>query len=244
PRLLLHRILQRVAVNVPVRAHPALGLDHFNRIGRSGQDLCHEVVGVERNRRDQIFQFRLAELWRRGLRRLLGGPRWRQLRSRRRLVLCHCWKGCKHECAAGDNGTRSSQHFRQALHCSPLPCDESDKSDVSDKNRITISRGQCVADESSSRDSFLTPVQKRKALSFDKDPAHPPVCVKSAVTSRPIGRPFGDGERGLSSQSVDGGQEARSAPYIDCLGQYRLHVTGQRSSRPTPYKPLSAYLLF
>src|SRR5262249_42482476 len=39
-------------------------------------------------------------------------------------------------------------------------------------------------------------------------------------------------------------QEARSAPYTDCLGEYRLDVTGQRSSRPTPYNPLSAYLLF
>jgi hypothetical protein len=54
-----------------------------------------------------------------------------------------------------------------------------------------------VADESSSRDPFLTPVQKRKALSFDTDSARPPVCAKSAVTSRPIGRPFGDGERGV-----------------------------------------------
>jgi hypothetical protein len=48
---------------------------------------------------------------------------------------------------------------------------------------------------------------------------------------------------GLLDHFVDGAK-ARSAPYTDCLGEYRLHVTGQRSSRPTPYKPLSAYLLF
>jgi hypothetical protein len=48
----------------------------------------------------------------------------------------------------------------------------------------------------------------------------------------------------LLDHFVDGGKKRVRAPYTDCLGEYRLHVRGQRSSRPTPYKPLSAYLLF
>ena len=67
PRLLRHGVTQPIAVNVGMFVHPPRRRDHFYRIGRSRQYLRHQIVWIERNRRQQLFQLTLAEALRRNL---------------------------------------------------------------------------------------------------------------------------------------------------------------------------------
>jgi hypothetical protein len=54
--LLGHCIRQRFALQILVSIHPLLELDNFKWIGRSGECLSQQRVGVERDRRDQRVQ--------------------------------------------------------------------------------------------------------------------------------------------------------------------------------------------
>jgi hypothetical protein len=57
PRLLCHSVGQRFALQILVVIHPLLKLNYFQWIGRSGESLRQEWIGVERDRRDQRIQF-------------------------------------------------------------------------------------------------------------------------------------------------------------------------------------------
>ena len=70
PGLFLDLLLQRIALQGLARFEPAIGLHHFQRIGRRRQYICQQFVGIERNRRNQRLE-------------LLG---LQQLYSRRRLA--------------------------------------------------------------------------------------------------------------------------------------------------------------
>jgi hypothetical protein len=61
---------------VPRHFGPARRHRHLDRVGRRGQDLSQQGIGIERNRRDKLLELlltkRLLLLLRRLLRRVLG----------------------------------------------------------------------------------------------------------------------------------------------------------------------------
>jgi hypothetical protein len=52
PRLLCHGVCQRFAFQILIVIHPLLKLNYFQWIGRSGESLRQERVGVQRDRRN------------------------------------------------------------------------------------------------------------------------------------------------------------------------------------------------
>jgi hypothetical protein len=72
PRLLCHCVRQRFAFQILIVIHPLLKLNYFQWIGRSGERLRQQWIGVQRDRRDQRVQL----------------FRWK----RSCLLICHC--GC------------------------------------------------------------------------------------------------------------------------------------------------------
>jgi hypothetical protein len=56
PRLLGHSVRQRFALQILVVIHPLLKLNYFERIGRSGESLRQERIGVQRDRRNQRIE--------------------------------------------------------------------------------------------------------------------------------------------------------------------------------------------
>ena len=89
PGLLVDRRFQRIALQVLVGLHPAVGLHDFQRIGRGRQHIGEQLIRIERDRRDQrlellgLEQFGLRLGWRRAGRRL----RRRLARPARRLAV-------------------------------------------------------------------------------------------------------------------------------------------------------------
>src|SRR5262249_40427385 len=72
PILFVGRGLQRIAFEVLIGAGPAVGLDHFERIGRRHEDFGEQSVWIERNRCDDLIELVCAEQllgrrWSRGL---------------------------------------------------------------------------------------------------------------------------------------------------------------------------------
>ncbi len=55
-RLLVDLGLQRIALQRLVLLQPAIGLHHFQRIGRCCQHIGEQFVGIERDRRDQRLE--------------------------------------------------------------------------------------------------------------------------------------------------------------------------------------------
>jgi hypothetical protein len=47
-----HCVRQRFALQILIVIHPLLKLNYFQWIGGSGQSLCQELIGVQRDRRD------------------------------------------------------------------------------------------------------------------------------------------------------------------------------------------------
>src|SRR5262249_8423700 len=73
PSLLLDLCLEPIAVKVLVLTGPAFSLHHFERIGRSHQNLGQQGVWIERNRRDERIKLLGFE---RLLARALGRRTW------------------------------------------------------------------------------------------------------------------------------------------------------------------------
>jgi ribosomal protein L15 len=65
--------------SIALALQPAVGFGHLGGIGRAGQNLRHQGVGIKRDGRDQLIQL----VGRQGLGRL--GGRWRLLGIRRAL---------------------------------------------------------------------------------------------------------------------------------------------------------------
>ena len=61
PGLVLQRVFERVALQVPVLLGESRCLDHFERIGRGHQHLAQQLVGVERDRRQQRVELVLRQ---------------------------------------------------------------------------------------------------------------------------------------------------------------------------------------
>lgn len=103
-------------------AQPAIGLDHFERIGRRHQDIDKEAVGIKRDRRQH-----LVELLGRELRdRLSLRCRRRSLRRRRRSLRGRPGHREKRDGAGGNN------RLEQYASHGPDPSREPQKSAGSD----------------------------------------------------------------------------------------------------------------
>ena len=87
PRLWVYRLTQRVAFHVGIRLQPSIRLDHLLGEGRRRQDLGHQRVRIQRDRRDQLLQLvgSLLSVGRnlRGLRILLREQRLRAHRKQK-----------------------------------------------------------------------------------------------------------------------------------------------------------------
>jgi hypothetical protein len=62
----LHRIFESRAFEIWILLGPARRHRHFERIGRCGQYLRQQSIGIKRNRRDQLCELLLVEgllLW-------------------------------------------------------------------------------------------------------------------------------------------------------------------------------------
>jgi hypothetical protein len=62
----LHRIFESRAFEIWILLGPARCHHHFERIGRCGQYLRQQSIGIKRNRRDQLCELLLGEgllLW-------------------------------------------------------------------------------------------------------------------------------------------------------------------------------------
>lgn len=80
PRLLVGRVSERTALERSVLREPAMRGGDLVRIGGAGQDLRHQLVGIQRDGSDELVE-------------LLG---------RRRRVGCRCWSGrCGRRCRCG-----------------------------------------------------------------------------------------------------------------------------------------------
>ena len=64
PVLGFERLGERVALELGVGRLllPARGLDHVERIGRGHEHVGQEIVGIERDRRQELIELLLAEL--------------------------------------------------------------------------------------------------------------------------------------------------------------------------------------
>jgi hypothetical protein len=61
PRLLCHSVRQRFALQILVVIHPLLKLNYFQWVGRSGERLRQEWIGIKRDRRDERIQLLRCE---------------------------------------------------------------------------------------------------------------------------------------------------------------------------------------
>ena len=84
PGLLVHRLTQSVALQIRMLLHPSVGLDDLLGKGGRRQDLRHQRIRIERDRRYQALQLlgSLLRVWRRLLLRS-----WRIL-GRGLRILC------------------------------------------------------------------------------------------------------------------------------------------------------------
>ena len=57
----MHRIFESRAFEICILLGPARRHHHFERIGRCGQYLRQQSIGIKRNRRDQLCEFLLVE---------------------------------------------------------------------------------------------------------------------------------------------------------------------------------------
>ncbi len=58
PRLLLHRVIERLTVDCGIGLRPARSLDNLQRISRSHQDLRKQGIGIKGDRRHQLLELR------------------------------------------------------------------------------------------------------------------------------------------------------------------------------------------
>jgi hypothetical protein len=61
PRLLCHSVRQRFALQILIVVHPLLKLNYFQWVGRCGERLRQERIGIERDRGDERIQLLRCE---------------------------------------------------------------------------------------------------------------------------------------------------------------------------------------
>src|SRR6267142_1868581 len=117
PGLFLDLFLQCIALQGLARFEPAIGLHHFQRIGRRRQYICQQFVWIQRNRRNQRLELLgLQQLYRR--RRL--ARRLRRTAGSRWIVgrLCRDSDRDRHQQREREQGLAAAEHHTTLLWAS------------------------------------------------------------------------------------------------------------------------------